>query len=104
MFHVRDVLYVDFDGAKLSFFPNLSRHTLMQRRALKLLLEGLQDTKLIYRWGSSFNLSVTKDGQQFTLRNKVNLPQFLKHLGLLSIDIPDWQSSSAIPLPSHPQL
>lgn len=70
MFHVRGICHVDFDGAKLSFFLDLSRRTLMQRHALKPLLEALQDAKLIYIWGFPFSLSVTKDDQQFTLLNK----------------------------------
>lgn len=74
MFHVRGARYVDFDGAKLSFFPDLSHRTLMQHQATKPLLEVLQDAKLIYRWGFPFNLSVTKDGQQFILRNEDDLP------------------------------
>lgn len=65
----------------------------MQRQALKSLLEALQDANLIYRWNFPFHLSVTKYGQQFSLRNKDDLPQFLKHPNLPTIDIPDWRSS-----------
>lgn len=101
MYHVRGVCQVDFDGAKL--FPDLSRHTLMQRRALKPLLEDLQDAHLTYRWGFPFSLSVTKDGRHVTLRNKMDLPQFLSHLGLPSIDIPDWRTSPEIPVPARSQ-
>lgn len=57
--HVRGVHHVEFDRAKLSLFPYLSRRTPMQRRALKPLLEALQDAKLIYRWGFPFHLSVS---------------------------------------------
>lgn len=103
MFHVRGLRHVDFDGVKLSFFPDLSRRTLMQRRALKPLLEALQDAKLLYRWGFSFSLLVTKDGQQFTLQNKDDLPLFLESLGLPLVDIPDWTAFPEIPLPPRPQ-
>ncbi|PIO33985.1 hypothetical protein AB205_0123800, partial [Aquarana catesbeiana] len=55
--HVRGVRHMDFDGAKLSVFPDLSRHTLMQRRALKPMLEVLQKAYLVYCWGVPFSLS-----------------------------------------------
>lgn len=41
MFHVRGTCFVDIDGAKLSIFPDLSCRTLLQRRAMKPLLEVL---------------------------------------------------------------
>lgn len=90
MYHVRGVCHVDFDGAKLSLFPYFSRHSLMQSRALKMLLEVLEAAHLIYRLRFPFCLSVTKDGHQVTLRHKTDLPQFLSHLGLASVDILDW--------------
>lgn len=46
MTQVHGVRHVDFDGAQLSFFLDLSRHTLMQCRALKPLLVALQDAHL----------------------------------------------------------
>lgn len=64
---------------------------------------GFTGSKLIYRWGFPFHLSVTKDGWQFILQNKDDLPWILKHLNLPTIDIPDWWSSPEIPLPSHSQ-
>lgn len=103
MFHFRGVRHVDFDGAKLSLFPDLSRRTLMQRWALKPVLEALQDAKLIYRWGFPFQLSVTKDGQQVVLRSREELPQLLQQLGVPAIDILDWRSAPEIPLPARPQ-
>lgn len=41
MFQVRGICHVDFDGVILTFFPDLSRCTLMQPHALKPLLEVL---------------------------------------------------------------
>ena len=41
MAQVTGVRHVDFDGAQLTFFPDLSRRTLMQHRALKPLLGAL---------------------------------------------------------------
>lgn len=66
---------MNFNGAKLTFLPDLSRRTLMQRRALKPVLEVLQDAQLKYRQGFPFSLTATKDGQQFTLQSKDDLPQ-----------------------------
>lgn len=62
MFKVSEIHHVDFDGANLTFFPDLCRCTLMQCLALKPLLEVLQDAQLTYRWGFPFSLSATKDG------------------------------------------
>lgn len=123
MTQVRGLRHVDFDGAKLSFFPDLSRRTLMQHRALKPLLAALQDGQLPYRWGFPFSLSATKDGKQSTLRSKADLPHFLESLGLPQVDIPDrrYPSQTALnsgkriaadavgdpgeaPLPKHPTL
>lgn len=45
-----------FDGAHLFFNQDISRCTLMQHRALKLLLAALQEVGLLYRWGFPFYL------------------------------------------------
>lgn len=50
MYRVWGVHQVDFNGAKLSLFTDLSRRTLMQFRALKLL----KDAQLTYRQGFPF--------------------------------------------------
>lgn len=48
---MRNKPYFDFDGAKLFFYQDLSRCTLMQCRALRPMLTAIQDAGLIYRWG-----------------------------------------------------
>lgn len=68
-----------FDGARLFFYQDISRHTLMQHRA-----------SLPYRWGFLFYLQATKDGRSATLRTKDDLPHFLSALGIGNVDFPDW--------------
>lgn len=96
--------YFDFDGAHLAFYQDISRRTLMQRRALRPLLTAIQDAGLVYRWGFPFSLQVTKDGRTITLRNKDDLPHFLTSLDLDPVDFPDWRCSSDLgndKLPTH---
>lgn len=89
--------YFDFDGAQLASYQDISRRTLMQRRALRPLLEAIQDAGLSYRWGFPFFLQVTKEGKTVTLRNKDDLPYFLSSLGLDPVDFPDWRGASDFP-------
>lgn len=88
MQNMRNKLYFDFDGAKLFFYQDLSRRTLMQRKALRPLLTAIQDAGLTYRWGFPFSLQVLKDGRQVTLRSKDDLPHFLSPLQLGDVDFP----------------
>ena len=100
---MRGKQYFDFDGAKLSFYQDISRRTLMQRRALRPLLEAMQKAGLTYRWGFPFYLQASKDGRQATLRNKDDLPHFLDTLGLDPVDFPDWRELSEHPHLQPPQ-
>lgn len=72
--------YFNFDGAHVYFYQDISRHTLMQRRALRPLLEAVQKAGLPYPCGFLFYLQVSKD----------DLPHFLETLGLEAVDFPDW--------------
>lgn len=76
---MRNKPYFDFDGAKPFFYQDLSRRTLMQRRALRPLLTAIQDAGLTYRWGFPFSLQVL-EGRQVALRSKDDLPHFLSAL------------------------
>lgn len=96
---MRGKQYFDFDGAHLYFYQDISRRTLMQRRALRPLLEALQKAGLPYRWGFPFYLQATKEGKNVTLRTKDDLPFFLETLGLEPVDFPDWRGPS-----DHPHL
>lgn len=83
------------DGAYLFFYQDISRGTLMQRRALKPVLVALQEAGLPYRWGFPFYLQATKDGRPVPLRTKDDFPHFLSALGLGTIDFPDWCGDAA---------
>lgn len=95
--------YFDFDGAHLFFHQDISRHTLMQRRALRPLLAAVQEAGLTFRWGFPFYLQVTKDSRQVMLCTKDDLPHFLSTLGLDPADFPDWRGSSDSPSIQLPQ-
>lgn len=86
--------FFDFDGARLAFYQDVSRRTLMQRRALRPLLEAIQGAGLTYRWRFPFCLQVIKDGKTVSLRTKDDLPSFLSSLALEPVDFPDWRGSS----------
>lgn len=91
----RQVFYKE---AQVQLFPDLSRHTLAQRAALKPILEVLRDKDIPYRWGFPFALSVRRNGKTYTLRSGADIPSFLKDLDIPDITIPDWpQLSSGAP-------
>lgn len=95
--------YFDFDGADLAFYQDISRRTLMQRRALRPFLEAIQAAGLPYRWGFPFFPQVTKDGKPVTLRTKDDLPHFLTSLNLDPVDFPDWRGTLDFPPTWPPQ-
>lgn len=101
---MRNKPYFDFDGAKLFFYEDLSRCSLMQCRALHPLLTAIQEAGLTYRWGFPFSLQVTKEGRQVTLRNKDDLPHFLSALELRDVDFLYWRGTMDLPALSLPQL
>lgn len=83
--------YLEFEGTKLLFFPDLSRWTLE-------LLDALRNTRATYRWGFPFRLTATKEGISATLRDKDDT--FLQMLSLSDVDLPDWRDSGTSPYPS----
>ena len=103
MQRMRNRPFFDFDGARLFFYQDLSRRTLMQRRALGPLLESLRSANATYRWGFPFVLQASRDGKSAILRNKDNLPRFLSQLQLAPVDFPDWRLNSGIPMVAVPQ-
>lgn len=91
--------FFDFDGAHLFLYQDLSRHTLMQRRALLPLLEAMREAGIKYRWEFPFNLHAEREGKSATLRTKDDLPHFLSQSGLDPVDFPDWRHSTDMHLP-----
>ncbi|XP_056403194.1 transmembrane protein 260 isoform X4 [Hyla sarda] len=99
---------VDFDGATLQLYPDLSRRTLRQRAILRPLLRELQNRNLPYRWGFPFALHVTAGEVSASLREPGDLPLFLSSLGLPPLTLPDWvhflRDPYAVPPVSRPSL
>lgn len=59
---------VEFEGAQISLFPDLSHRTLMQRRAVRPLLKALCAVDVKYCWGFPFSLTDTRNGKTADLR------------------------------------
>lgn len=91
MIKLRNMQDIDFDGAKLHIFPDLSKATLDRRRVLKPLLERLQSEGITYRWGFPACLIATKSGRSSTLRFPEDLPIFLQELNIQHFELPGWQ-------------
>lgn len=91
MMKMRGLPNVDFDGAVITIFPDLSKETLDRRRALKPLLDHLRSDGITYRWGFPACLIATKNGRSHTLRFPEELPTFLQDLNLPSMELPGWQ-------------
>ncbi|XP_071978136.1 uncharacterized protein [Engystomops pustulosus] len=81
---------IDFDGAKITLFPDLSRRTLRQRAMLRPLLSLLQARNINYRWGFPFALHAKNGTKQATLIHPEDLPSFLEELNLPRISLPNW--------------
>lgn len=82
---------VEFKGAKLQIFNDLSSITLAKRRALRPVTSHLQQYQVPYRWGFPFRLSVMKDGSQHSMRDLQECKTFIKNLGLPPIPDEDLQ-------------
>lgn len=84
-------------GSPIQLFPDLSWHTLQQRRCLQPLLTLLRDNRITYRWGYPFSLTAKRDGISSTLRVPEDLPNFCSTLRLTCPHLPGWE-----PLPTMP--
>ena len=100
MIKLRNTPNIDFDGAILQIFPDISKETLDRRRAQKPLLERLRSDGTTYRWGFPASLIATKNGRSSTLRFPEELPTFLQDLHLPHMELPGWQN----PIPTFSAL
>lgn len=91
----RNMSTVDFDGALIQLFLDLSWITLQQRRSLQPLLTLLRDHDLRYHWGFPFSLTAKKDGWSTTLRYPEDLQSFCRDLNIPVPPTPGWD-----PLPA----
>lgn len=84
---------LDFNGAVISFLPDVSRRTLARLRTLRPPTKALQDTGINYRWGYPFHLLVRHNGKSHTFRSPGNLEAFCSTLSLPSdIALGDWRT------------
>lgn len=77
-------------------FPDLSWHTLQQRKCLQPLLSLFRDNNIKYRWGYPFSLTARRDGISATLRFPEKLSNFSSTLRIACPKLPGWES---LPLP-----
>lgn len=91
MIKLWDTPNIDFDGATLNIFPDLSKETLERRRVLNLLLDQLRGDGATYKWGFPACLIASKNGHSSTLRFPEDLPAFFCEIGTPPIDLPGLQ-------------
>lgn len=70
--------------------PGSIVQTLQRKRALKPLLQLLQDRNITYRWRFPFALSVSHAGIAVNLRDPDNVIDFCAKLHLPAVDLPDY--------------
>lgn len=88
---------VDFDGAQISVYPDISRATLTRRAMLKPLLERLGRADLSYRWGFPVQLTIRKGNASFALWHHAELPDLFAFLDMEPFPLRNWLG----PLPSR---
>lgn len=81
---------IEYRGAKIQTFTDLSKATLYRRRLLKPLLEEMKLKSVKYSWGFPACLVGTKEGRTARLRMPEDLPHFCERLDLNTKEIPGW--------------
>lgn len=72
--------FLKFKGAKLYFFPDLSRCTLELHKTLRPLLDILCNAGATYRWGFPFRLTATMKESQPHFMIKMTYLSSWRHL------------------------
>ncbi|XP_075441338.1 uncharacterized protein LOC142486763 [Ascaphus truei] len=98
---------VEFEGARLLIFQDLSPVTLARRRNLGPLTKTLRDNGVRYRWTFPFGLSVTRGGKTMLIREPEEGPAMMHKLGLGEAPVhsspheptldPNWSQSPKAP-------
>lgn len=81
---------IEYEGAQLMLLQDLSRYTMMKRKAVKPLLDILRQKEISYRWGFPFQIKVHRNGHNIFFRDMGDLPNFLINLQLPLVDLPAW--------------
>lgn len=93
-----------FNDTPVMLLPDLSRQTLMMRKALKLLTQLLQANQMKYQWRFPFHLRVLYEGKTAIFPTLGDLPSFLSMLELPQISLLDWPFTPTTPgLPFAPE-
>lgn len=89
----REASSLDFDGAVLSFLPDLAREILERCRALRPLTEKLRTSSINYRWGFPVVLIANRDGKTAILRFAEDLEAFCMNVSICPLWLPGWQDA-----------
>ncbi|DBA13690.1 TPA: hypothetical protein GDO54_018641 [Pyxicephalus adspersus] len=82
--------HLEYAGARLQLLPDLSKHTLDMRRAVRPLLDVLRERNIPYRWGYPFHLIARYSSKNYFFRGPEDLPHFLRDLRLPDIHLAEW--------------
>lgn len=74
---------IELDGIRLQIYPDISPATLDRRHRMKEVTNILQTTRIKYRWGFPFKLSIMHSGSTYTVYNVIEGKDLLIKLGLL---------------------
>ncbi|OCT72246.1 hypothetical protein XELAEV_18035216mg [Xenopus laevis] len=88
---LRNVELFKYQDYEVSIFQDLAWLTIQQRRALRPLTTVLRAQNIAYRWSFPFALTVVKEGRQYSLKEPDGLEDFVRALGLPSIDLKEWR-------------
>lgn len=69
---------ISFNGTPVMLLTDLSRKTLLMRKALKPVTDTLQAKQIKYRWGFPFHLSASHNGKSSTFRTLRDMANFRK--------------------------
>ncbi|CAH2318646.1 Hypothetical predicted protein [Pelobates cultripes] len=94
---------IRMEGQTVSIYQDLSRYTLMARKALRPVTSALQQANIPYRWGYPFSLTARHGQDQLTIRKPDDVQSFLHALGLPPQQVPDWLARSFLQQPPGPQ-
>lgn len=81
---------LQYKGAHIQIFQDLSGITLQHRRDLKPLLDVLCTHGILYRWKFPFCLAATHLGRKAFLKVPEDLPYFCDSLGIPLVEVPAW--------------
>lgn len=96
MTRARSLRNLDYDGASIQLYQDLSWITLRKRRMLQPLLASLRSAQIPYRWTFPFALQARKDGRSAILRSFADLAEFCD---ILDIPIPQMANWGLSPPP-----